>query len=104
MKKGDIVVCVQHPGPSIAVLYDSSHGSVYWDNAGISQETQYEVLGTFRGQTCRFITIANDHGIISDYRAEKFIPLSEWREERLSSLLDPETGHMKEIGDIRIKS
>ena len=93
MKKGDIVVCIQYPG-----LYDSSHGSVYWDNAvviffksassnfGISQGTKYEVMGSCIAKSGKLITITNDHGIISDYKADKFKPLSEWREMRLKEL------------------
>lgn len=81
MKKGEIVVCIQYPGP-----YDSSHGSVYWDNSGISQGTKYEVMGSWIAKSGKLITISNDHGIISDYKADKFKPLSEWREEKLKEL------------------
>ena len=93
MKKGDIVVCIQYPG-----LYDSSHGSVYWDNAvviffksassnfGISQGTKYEVMGSWISKSGKFITIANDLEIISDYKTDMFKPLSEWREMKLNEL------------------
>jgi hypothetical protein len=74
MKKGDIVVCT------------------YKHNTTISYGKQYEILDIFMGQTgsivvgCKFITIANNYGIINDYRVEKFKLLSEWREERLKGI------------------
>ena len=83
MKKGDIVVCIQYPELSEEYYL---HSSVYWDSAGISQGTKYEVMGSWISKSGKFITIANDLEIISDYKTDMFKPLSEWREMKLNEL------------------
>ena len=80
--KGDSVVCVETSGCdsiTIGKIYE-----VLGNATGVN--LYYEVLGNATGMNLYFL-LCDDEALLGYYSVDKFISLSEWREQQINKIL-----------------